>query len=385
MRRFLFCLFIWFCPHVLLGAINGTPILNNDYKVDVSQSVIVGPSRMIAMGGAYTAMAEGVASVANNPAGVAFREPGSSEGWDWDAAFGSFFVTGNDFDNNGSVSSAYKKNQVMNLGASVQYGQSGFGFYGVVQKFDVGQSGRTNKFEFNQFNLVYGRSFFEKQLTFGCGFRFAAIHISPYGTTEKILDLSGAGGKLGLVWNPDRGDLRIGVSYDGPIKTDQDKTSVGSGSAAPVVVEGLVVPREATLPVVGAIGMAYEWNDTPYLKAHPFVLSGEVRVIGKLTDAYGIESFLEQKIQKSGEKLTPSFHVGAEFEALPGRCRVRLGTYHEPSRFEGASARQHATGGFQYRLFKFHFYGERHLSLSYAFDIAQRYVNNFVSIGLWCY
>ncbi|MGA1870613.1 MAG: hypothetical protein ACMUJM_18925 [bacterium] len=100
-------------------------------------------------------------------------------------------------------------------------------------------------------------------------------------------------------------------------------------------------------------------------------------------NAYGIESFLEQKVQQSGEKLRPSFHLGAEFEAVPRRFRIRMGTYHEPSRFRDVSARQHVTGGFQYRVFKFHFYGDRHLSLNYAIDYARRYLNNFVSIGFW--
>ena len=38
--------------------------------------------------------------------------------------------------------------------------------------------------------------------------------------------------------------------------------------------------------------------------------------------------------------------LGAEWEALPGRLRARLGTYWEPSRFDGVGGRIHGTDGF---------------------------------------
>jgi hypothetical protein len=55
--------------------------------------------------------------------------------------------------------------------------------------------------------------------------------------------------------------------------------------------------------------------------------------------------------------------------------------------FEGGRVprRQHGTGGFEVRLFRLNLFGERHVSLSYAFDGARRYMNNFVSVGIWSY
>jgi hypothetical protein len=112
-------------------------------------------------------------------------------------------------------------------------------------------------------------------------------------------------------------------------------------------------------------------------------VAADVRVAGRLPNAVGAESMLEGRVQTSGDHATVGLHLGTEVEVLPGRARVRLGGYREPSRFEDASARGHVTGGFELRLFQFHMAGVRHASLSYAFDLAQGYDNNFLSFGLW--
>jgi hypothetical protein len=78
-------------------------------------------------------------------------------------------------------------------------------------------------------------------------------------------------------------------------------------------------------------------------------------------------------------------HGGLEAEAIPKRLRLRAGTYYEPSRFDGIAARQHITGGFEVRLFKFGLWGERHLSFSYAVDVAARYQVQSFSIWLWSF
>jgi len=55
------------------GEINGPPIVDNNYNLDLRQGPVPGSSRQVALGGAYIGVAEGMASLNSNPAGVAFR------------------------------------------------------------------------------------------------------------------------------------------------------------------------------------------------------------------------------------------------------------------------------------------------------------------------
>jgi len=84
------------------AAASGPPITDNNYSVDLSHGVVVGPARKVALGGAYTAIAEGVESLSDNPAGVAYRHAYSKGSWDWDGSLGWFPLGNSDFNNSGS-------------------------------------------------------------------------------------------------------------------------------------------------------------------------------------------------------------------------------------------------------------------------------------------
>lgn len=60
----------------------------------------------------------------------------------------------------------------------------------------------------------------------------------------------------------------------------------------------------------------------------------------------GPEGFAVDRDERAGTAWTAAVHAGAEFEPFPRWVKARLGTYYEPSRFEGVSGRAHVTGGF---------------------------------------
>ena len=51
--------------------IDGPPIVDNNYDLDLRQGPVLGSSRKVALGGAYIGVAEGIASRSSNPSGVA--------------------------------------------------------------------------------------------------------------------------------------------------------------------------------------------------------------------------------------------------------------------------------------------------------------------------
>jgi hypothetical protein len=71
--------------------------------------------------------------------------------------------------------------------------------------------------------------------------------------------------------------------------------------------------------------------------------------------------------------------VGVEDDVLPGRLRLRAGSFLEPSPFPGVLPRPHATGGAEVFLFRY----IDSLSLSFAYDLAKNYENFGLALTLW--
>ncbi|MEM1034041.1 MAG: hypothetical protein AAF928_05705 [Myxococcota bacterium] len=106
------------------------------------------------------------------------------------------------------------------------------------------------------------------------------------------------------------------------------------------------------------------------------------------TDGVGLESFLEQTVERSGERLTIQPHAAAETEAWPGYVTVRAGTYLEPTRFRAGSDRWHGTGGLDIHIpLAWSIFGllddDTTYKLTGAIDGSQRYLGWNVGVGLW--
>ena len=87
------------------------------------------------------------------------------------------------------------------------------------------------------------------------------------------------------------------------------------------------------------------------------LISASVHADGDVSNAVGIESFIQRRVNRSGDLVTFSPRLGVETEAVPLWLKLRAGTYLEPSRFRDGSAREHATAGFDLRLFHWSLFG----------------------------
>jgi len=110
------------------------------------------------------------------------------------------------------------------------------------------------------------------------------------------------------------------------------------------------------------------------------LLSADVIASGKSPDAHGIDAFLNQTPERSGQKISWGVRVGVESELWPDRVKVRGGTYLEPSRFRRSFYRPHATTGFDVRLFDLWRWSVRGTG---TVDLAPRYFNWGIAFGLW--
>lgn len=102
--------------------------------------------------------------------------------------------------------------------------------------------------------------------------------------------------------------------------------------------------------------------------------------------AVAVSSFLDQVSEPYGSSWSASVRYGIEGEPVPDRFRLRFGGYLEPSLFEDGSARQHFTFGGDVKLFSFDLFGilaPTVWQLSFAGDLAPRYSNWGLSLGVW--
>ena len=89
-----------------LGA-QGTPIQTSDYSLDLFQGPVLASSRVTAMGGAYSGLAEGPEGIPFNAPAASQRFPYSTQRTDYELTAGVTFpssVAHTDFENSGACS-----------------------------------------------------------------------------------------------------------------------------------------------------------------------------------------------------------------------------------------------------------------------------------------
>ena len=373
------CLCIFFLTDSARAAIQGPPISDNNYNVDLTLGPVMGSNRMLALAGAYVGIAEDTAGISANPASVLFYSKPGDPRWDPGFAFGYFRALGKDLDNNGSTLSDVKNHQVIQLGLMLQNGKYGLGALIQGQSIEFKTGDQVTEFSFLTPTLALGRAFRERQILLAVAVKPATLEVKDKESSSKLFKLEATGFEIGGLWHPQRGPFRLGMTYQG--RTSQEQV-ISADPANPTTAAGLIVPKEVELPWRSSLGVSYRWDSI--LRGRKLLLTGQLTVVGKSRDAYGIESFLEQKVQRIGTRTTLSPHAGGEIDLLPKKLRARLGSYLEPSRFEGTSSRAHMTGGLEWSFWRWLLDPEdASLSLQYAFDLSRDYSNHSISLGIW--
>jgi len=111
-----------------------------------------------------------------------------------------------------------------------------------------------------------------------------------------------------------------------------------------------------------------------------------VLVTGASSNAIALEDFFDQSREPYGDRVTASPRVGIEAEPIPNYLKGRIGSYLEPSRFDGVEARQHFTTGFDLKLLKWEGFGlfpGQVWRISGVADVAPRYTDWGISVGAW--
>jgi hypothetical protein len=426
----------------------GQPITTSAYAVDLFQGPVLAGGRITGLAGAFAPLAEGAEGMNFNAAAPAVRNPWSHNKTDYDLSAGITFpssVKGTDFDNNGTKGFAYDNFVFLTGGGQIQYGPWGVGLTLNLQQYDLDQSERAAAIPNLRLRLLTGHvltaySFLDDQLVLGAGARGAVLGVleanAPDGTSgtneKELLTMVGVAPELGIVWAPKNLPLRFGMTTRAPVRGEAEVTSRTKPDASgDTRINSLYVPNEIELPAELETGIAFQFGPRPfnlgwhdvrtvpkeqieaerrivkgqrenddtvawrilrrrYWKLPPsrFLITTSILLSGRTRQAVGFESFLTQTVDRSGLTVSASPRIGLETEAIPSRLRVRSGSYLEPTRFSGSSARLHATAGFDVKVLKWRVFDlfedeETAFHVGGVVDFASQYFGWGISAGIW--
>ncbi|MBP9085559.1 MAG: hypothetical protein KBG15_05540 [Kofleriaceae bacterium] len=368
------------------AAQNFPPITSRDWAVDLYEGTAFGSNRVIAMGGVAVAIAEGSAGSLANPAAMAVRPTTDNDwfGWDFhlDAASGSLST---DYDNNGQLDGA-NGNKAATAGLAFGFGLWAVALTATTWTTPMDGLGTTHlDASITRGEFAVSRLLPAIDVATGVGVRIGAFDVqSP---TATLFGISTSSAVAGATWMPRMQSLRVA----GSATIGRSNSAVSVGTCDPLNCEGHILPERIAVPWRLALGGAYRlgpsaWNvkvPSIFRDEHSVIASAELTVTGPIANGFGIEAFGQGGLQRSGRNVAISPRVGVEYEALPGRLRMRAGTYWEPGRFVDSDGRMHATGGIEVALFDFCVWGPRRLRLTLTTDVARNYRNGGISVGFW--
>lgn len=369
-----------------VGRAAADPIVDRDFAIDFYEGVAIGDTSQIGMGGAGAARVVGSAGTLLNPSAPAVRRTTDHDRWSWDYHLDA--LTGkysSDYDNNGAATDGASGATLLTLGLALRVGDWSGAITATAQRAPL--EGSSLRADALRVKLVVARWLPRLQLAIGGGVQSVSFQLSPRGGGDALFAITGAGLLAGATWLPAMERFRAGVAVESPIVGGE----VSAAACDPEDCGGYILPGEIASPGRLIAGLAYRWAGTAWNQLVPgkyrdersLTAAADLVITGPTPNGHGLEAFGMQELQRSGRAAVVSIRGGAELEWLPGRLRVRAGSYWEPGRFDGVGGRVHATLGADVRVFEFRAFGPRRGRISGTADLAARYRNLAISIGFW--
>lgn len=256
----------WLCSFVFCCALSasqgvyaqpqpGVPLTPGTFNVDLVNGPIIGSSRVVSLGGAYTALGYGVDNAIITPAAYAARTLWDTRWFEWDATVDyspGVLLRQVDFINNGkSLLGTNTDLLFVTLGASAMVGDFGFGAIVRMQDYQIGNSARLQQFLAN-YGLCY--AFFQGQLLVGVGGRTVSLTVSNLARNETLGTFTHSGPEAGVILGVADLPYRIGMTVRTAVVATPDHDSSDLPFAS---------PKEVVLPPELQLGVAYQFGNRP--------------------------------------------------------------------------------------------------------------------------
>ncbi len=245
------------CVLGVAGRASAQALAPGSFQIDVHNGPVLGSSRMIGLGGAYSAVAADIAGVAWNPASYASRELWETDWLAWDASAGILLPSTSargDFDNNGDASVGYRDFLYGDFGVGLQFGALGFGVLLRSFVYDARVGGRDISVGLTTGSYGLGYGLLDGQVVVGGGARTASFTVDAGAT--PLLQLSGTAPEIGALVRLAGQPWRVGAAFRAGLSVDSEAGSAPDADARPL-------PRAAHLPWELQLGVAWQLGDRP--------------------------------------------------------------------------------------------------------------------------
>ncbi len=357
------------------------PITDRDYAIDYYEGIAIGDTRQVGMGGAGAALLVGTAGTLLNASAPAIRPTTDNDPWSWDWHFDYVTSTySTDYDNNGIRGEA---GSLITVGLGARVGDWGAALTLNSDSRPITADDWSASALHARFALA--KWFPRRDLSVGAGLHGVVFQV--FDDREDLLfAIRGTGVMWGATWVPSGRDFRLAASVESQI--------LGGDTDAkcdPNDCQGYILPNEVVSGARVVAGVSYRFGPTPWNEQvkltfrdeRALTIAADVHLTAPTEDAYGIEAFGRKELQRSGASFELGVRAGAEYEWLPGRLRLRAGSYYEPARFSGERGRIHGTFGIELRFLEFHLFGRRRMRVSFTGDRARQFQNFSFGVGFW--
>ncbi len=281
-RAWLIAAALWMLPWTAAAQADGETLTEGAFNVDLVTGPVLGTGQITGLGGAYSALSNGIDGAAWNPAAYASRTLWGIAWFDWDLSLSvSPGTVGDvDFDNNGR-SDAWRSDTTMDgssdqrfqyaaVGLGLQFGAFGAGVLFRAETYNIDLPGDEGNTVIDLVTGHYGAAYhvWDGQLVIGAGLRSATLSISaPQGAVTggmmqqqtDLVSFNGFGLETGVLLRLVGQPWRLGAAARTPV------VSVIAPDAGPTQpVNGVsALPKEVRLPWEVQIGAAWQIGERP--------------------------------------------------------------------------------------------------------------------------
>ncbi len=269
---------------------NGSLIRTSRYSVDLHQGVVLASTRLIGLGGAYVAIAEGVEGNYVNPATPAVRLPWSTTHQDYDLAGGMTFpgtLASSDFFNSGSNRTNLSTSDsdaflFLDGEGHIQVGRWGVGTALTFQQYGLQRVVRPQaeakrdrvRAQFWNGTVHLARSILDGQVVLGVGLRgtsFSVVNQSGgLSGIKTLFSTQGYGTEAGILLRPNYQPFRVGGAVRTAVTTRAELSqrvpadASGDRVLAAGTPDEMYLPNHVSLPWDFSVGIAWQFGTRPF-------------------------------------------------------------------------------------------------------------------------
>ncbi len=296
------------------------PIVDNDFNIDAVTGPVLGSSRIVGMGGSYTAIADGIAGAHWNPASFASRYLFELDWWEWDLAlslFGPGVFGQEDFFNNGRGVGA-DDFLFFNAGLRLQFGRFGFGVDSRTHVYKINAGSGNINITVEEGHLGAAYAFWDGQLVVGLGGRGADMSITVVKDDQELVHFTGGGAEIGVLLRLEERPWRIGLAARTPVESLVDPQKVDG------VVEDVngvkrvrdsdtdptydfILPTQVHMPWEVQLGFAWQFGDRRFNQKweEPRDAEEELEEKVKYRRCWRAEDQLRIEAEREGREFPP--------------------------------------------------------------------------------